>query len=133
MNFQWQKRLICYTFIAILLISGMHVKLNTSHSYFACKSNPATESQTYTRKETFVSNDYCTIEFLQPRTFQYIKNNSTNNLVIRKIQNFLFFSLNVENYLETFYSNEYYLTKALPANSSKAIIIDYIHRQDGAK
>ena len=133
MKIQWYKRLICHLFIFILFLSGMQVNIDNSHSYFACESQATTKELKYTNAQTFISSDYCTTELIQPRNQQYIRNNSTKTSAIRRTNNLLFKTYDLENNLKLFYFEEQYISKAPSSRLSQMIIINYIHRQDGAK
>ncbi len=133
MKVLWYKQLICYLFIAILFTSGACTQSNDSRSYFVCEPSSASERSKYEHPNDFITSDYCTNELLQRNHSQCIRNNSANRNIIRRTQNHLFISLDFVTESKLFYFEDYYLTKALSSISSKIIIIEYIHRQDGAK
>lgn len=131
MKLHWYKRIICYIFIAILFSSGMHVEINKSHSYFACDSQ-TTSDQQYHNTQALVYTDYCTNELLRPRNTQHIQNNSKQNNVIRRTQHILC-NLNSKNTFNSSAFELHYLPKAISIPYTSDIILEYIHRQDGAK
>ena len=132
MKIQWYKRLICYIFIAILFASGMHVETDALHSYFACESS-TTENQQYSTSTSFISSDYCTNELLQARNTQYIRNHSVSKNSIRRIRSFSPTSTLCTTNQNLFYLEEHQPSNILCSASSQIVIIEYIHRQDGAK
>ena len=133
MNIQWYKRFICYVFIAILFASGMQVDIDNSHSYFACESKVTTTNQQYRDKQTVISPDYCTNELLQPRNTHYIKNSSTKRLTIRRQRSFTPTLRLDTNKPKLFYLEELHSFGLCVSSSTQIVIIEYIHRQDGAK
>ena len=133
MKFKWYKRLICYVFIAILFASGMHVEIDNSHSFLACETKSTTDNLHYGNSQTFISADYCTTEILQPRNTQYIKSNSNKNSSIRRVRSSLPSSTFCSIKHNFFYLEEHYISNILCSTSSQIVIIEYIHRQDGAK
>ena len=133
MKFQWYKKLICYVFIAILFASGMHVEIDNSHSFLACEPQATSENQQYSNSQTFISSDSCTTELLQPRNTQYIKNNSAKRNIIRRVRSFSPTSTLCTIKQNLFYLEEQPLSDVRCSASSQIVIIEYIHRQDGAK
>lgn len=133
MKIRLYKKLICYFFIAILFASGMHVNIDESHSFFACESNTSSETPQYSNSKTFISSDYCSTELLQTRNNQYIRNNSVKRSLVRRLKTFTpFYSLLTINKTK-FYFEEHQKTSLCCSSSSQIVIIEYIHRQDGAK
>ena len=133
MKLQWQKRLICYTLVYILIATGMLVDIDNSHSYFACESDTSTETPQYRNTNAYISPDYCTSEQLQARNTQYIKNNSAKRNTIRRARSFSPTSTLCIMIQNLFYLEEHYLSLIDCSTSSRIIIIEYLHRQDGAK
>ena len=133
MKFKWYQRLICYVFIAILFASGMHVEIDNSHSFLACETKGTTENSCYSNSQTYISSDYCTPEILQPRNNQYIKSNSNKTSSIRRVRSISLGSTICSIKHSFFYLEEHYISNILSSDSSQEVIIEYIHRQDGAK
>lgn len=133
MKIQWYKQLICYTLIAILSVSGMQVEINNSHSYFACESSTSTETSQYHNTKSYISPDYCTNEQLQSGNIQYIKNTSAKRSIIRRARSFSPASTLCIIKQNLFYLADYYLSPIECSTSNQIVIIEYIHRQDGAK
>ena len=132
MKTQWYKRLICYVFIAILFASGMQVNIDESHSYFACDSKSTAETQQYSNTQTFISSEYCTVELLQGRTAQFLRNASSRNHITRRIHTFS----PIVSYLlrqAQYYFESQQRVELLCSTSCQTVIIEYIHRQDGSK
>ena len=133
MKFQWKKQFICYLFIAILLTSGMCVQLYDPHSYFSYELNSTARLPKYETSISIITSDCCTNELLQQSNPHYIRNNPSQRTVLRRAQHLIIANLNTISRLNLHYFEGHYLTCTLPSTFNKAIIMDYIHRQDGAK
>lgn len=126
------KRFVCFIFITVLLISGMLVKVDAPHSYFACNTKVVSDSEQYTATKPLIIPDYYKTETLQERTTHYLKDNSAKRTTIRRNQPF---SSTVSC---SFQEKQYYYEVSQHSHqpcvtSNHAVTIEYIHRQDGAK
>ena len=127
------KRFISCLITAILLVSGMYVELDNAHSYFACESKAVSEEKYTSNTQQIISAEYCTTESFQRPTSHSIRNNSSNKSSLRRTKctiHLIPSQITKHNYL---YLQEHQLTKVPKSISNQAIIIDFIHRQDGAK
>lgn len=132
MKVQWYKRLICCLFAVILFASGMCVGIENSHSYLACESTEQSEDSQYKNSQTLISSIYCSNESLQRNNAQEIKNNFKRN-ILRKTRSTILTSIPWITKQKLFYFEEHLLMDVPYSTFSQIVIIEYIHRQDGAK
>ena len=133
MKFRLCRQFIFYLFIAILFTSGMQVNKNDLHSFFVCESKASTENPQYLNSQVIIFSDYCSNELLQPRNTQYLRNNSKKNSTIPRTRVFSPIAALLTTSQNLFYFEEQHISKMRCTTYSQVAIIEYIHRQDGAK
>ena len=127
------KRFISCLVTVILLVSGMYIKLDNVHSYFACESKKVSEEIYTSSTQLIISVEYCIEETLQRVSSHSLRNNSANRISFHRIKSTIQLTPSLITKHNFLYLQEYQLTKIPKSISNQAVIIDFIHRQDGAK
>lgn len=132
MNFQDYKRWICCLLVVILFGLGMCIEIEDADSYLAYETRSVTEESKYENKSSFIYADYCTNEILQRNNTQLIKNIGKSHGV-RNLHSYSFILDDWRYQQRLKYLEEYFLKAVGSDTFTQAVIVEYIHRQDGEK
>lgn len=138
MNFAKSKRWLNCLLALILIISGLSFETIKTDSSSLCIVNSTNTCSFYLSTDTEVNHDICTPEQIHPTalrgTVERLGRNSIGSRSKTAVRTGLFLStLNILSENSNFYFIDEYNRANRTFSPGDAVIISYIHQQDGAK